>query len=146
MFGHFLPLFQNNATSSPGRASRLGSLFLAITLYNWRHFPNMGNVFQIWSTIQAGNREIFWMNNNLYIELKEGTGWYQHRCSLKQSGLYIHQGASSFHILVSRCIHQPVYFWNGFVAILEYLSSPTNQTAKLTCRPENAWYFWPFND
>ena len=37
--------------------------------------------------------------------------------------------ASNFHVLVSRRFEGPVYFWNGFAANLEYLLSPTNQSA-----------------
>jgi len=37
--------------------SNSGSIFLAFMLYYWRHFPNIANVFQIWSTL-AGNKEL----------------------------------------------------------------------------------------
>lgn len=58
------------------RASRLPSLFLAITLYYWRHFPDITNVFQIWSTLVTGfepsrTGEIFWKNNNTYSYIRK---------------------------------------------------------------------------
>ena len=38
-------------------ASRLSSLFLAIVMYYWRHFPDIAKVVQIWSTL-AGYEEL----------------------------------------------------------------------------------------